>query len=316
MHLSFAHLSDPHNPLPANVRWRDIMNKRFLGYQSWHRKRHLRHRPEVLDAMLADIRANAPDHVIVSGDLVNIALPQEFVASAEWLKRVGQPQNVTVIPGNHDAYVEVPFADGLKHWEPWMLGDDASAVSFPFVRRRGPVAFVMLSTAIPTIPFSAAGELGQQQLDKLDALLADLQGKDLFRVVVLHHPPEDYPTKRRKALRDRSAFRDVLARRGAELVLHGHQHHSHFGHVTGPHGSIPVLGTPSASMTMNSPKGEASKWNLFDVQRSQSNWRLSVHRRALSEIGFATFGRWHLDIPFSAPQRAQNQRLEHASARL
>lgn len=316
MNLSFAHLSDPHNPLPVKVGWRDIMNKRFLGYQSWHRKRHLRHRPEVLDAMLADIRANVPDHVIVSGDLVNIALPQEFVDSAAWLKRVGAPQDVTVIPGNHDAYVDVPFSDGLKHWEPWMLGDDASAVSFPFVRRRGPVAFIMLSTAIATIPFSAAGELGQQQLDKLDAVLADLQGKDLFRVVVLHHPPEDYPTKRRKALRDRSAFRDVLARRGAELVLHGHQHHSHFGHVIGPQGRIPVLGVPSASMTINSPKGEASKWNLFNVQRAQSNWRLSVHRRALNENGFATFGRWHLDVPFSAPEQAQTQQVEPAPARL
>ena len=67
---------------------------------------------------------------------------------------------------------------------------------------------------------------------------------DLFRVVILHHPPEDHPTIHRKALQDRILFREVLARTGAELILHGHQHHSHFGSIPGPIGKIPVLGVP------------------------------------------------------------------------
>ena len=233
MYLSFAHLSDPHLPLTDGATFGQLMTKRLLGYQSWHRKRHLMHRPEVLTAMLADIQQASPDHVMVSGDLVNIALPSEFAAARTWLETVGLPKDVTVIPGNHDAYVHVPHEEGIGQWTPWMLGDDATEISFPFVRRRGPVAFVMLSTATPTLPFLASGTLGEAQLQKTADLLSDLKHQDVFRVVVLHHPPEDRPTKPRKALRDKAALRQVISEAGAELVLHGHQHHSHFGLIAG-----------------------------------------------------------------------------------
>ncbi len=294
--LSFAHLSDPHNPLTSNVSARDLLNKRLLGYLSWHRKRHLRHRPEITDAMLKDIAQAEPDHVIVSGDLVNISLPQEFADSREWLKKVGAPQDVSVIPGNHDAYVPVSFEDGIGQWTPWMLGDDAKTVSFPYLRRRGPVAFVMLSTAIPTAPFFATGLLGQDQLNATEAMLSELKSRDIFRVVVLHHPPEDHPTKPRKALRDRKAFRNVLRQCGAELVLHGHQHHSHFGLIDGPSGKIPVLGVPSASMILNPPKGEEARWNKLCVCRNQDAWCLSLESRGLTRSGFETIGRWNTKI--------------------
>ena len=297
MHLSFAHMSDPHNPLTPNVKIGALFNKRLLGYLSWHRKRHLRHRPEVLAAMMKDINATAPDHVIVSGDLTNIALPDEFRASRVWLEQVGIPHDVTVIPGNHDAYIKVPFDLGIGQWTPWMLGDDETEVSFPFVRQRGPVVFIMLTTANPTPPLSASGTLGKQQLAKLEVFLNAWRGKDVFRVVVLHHPPEDYPTKPRKALRDRAAFREVLSRTGAELVLHGHQHHSHFGLISGPHGKIPVLGVPSASMVLEPKKGDEARWNLINVSREDACWRLVTQARGLTERGFETIGRWNLQIP-------------------
>ncbi len=297
MDLSFAHLSDPHNPLTPNVTMRQLLNKRLLGYLSWHRKRHLRHRPEVLADMMADIAQVAPDHIIVAGDLVNIALPDEFAASRMWLESLGLPQDVTVIPGNHDAYVPVPQDLGIGQWKPWMLGDDKNSISFPFVRCRGPVAFVMLSTATPTPPFMASGRLGEAQLREAEHMLARLQEQGFFRVVVLHHPPEDRPTRPRKALRDRAKLQAVLARTGAELILHGHQHHSHFGLLSGPQGKIPVLGVPSASMALNPHKGNEARWNLIEVHDQGANWRLSVQSRALTEHGFNTFGRWTLNVP-------------------
>ena len=289
-------MSDPHNPLTSNVTVKQLLNKRLLGYLSWHRKRYLRHRPEVLASLLDDIKAAQPDHIMISGDLVNIALPDEFAASRVWLETVGPPQDVTVIPGNHDAYVPVPFAQGIGQWTPWMLGDNATEVSFPFVRKRGPVAFIMLTTGTPTPPLMASGTLGKEQLAKLEVILNDLRGQNVFRVVVLHHPPEDYPTKPRKALRDRAAFRAVLSRTGAELVLHGHQHHSHFGLITGPIGKIPVLGVPSASMALNPSKGDEARWNLINVRRNDTGWCLTTHARGLTERGFETNGRWSLQF--------------------
>src|SRR6266536_2196562 len=72
--FTLAHLSDPHlPPLPA-ARLRDLAGKRALGYLNWTRNRHKYHRREVLDALVADMQAQRPDHIAVTGDLVNLAL--------------------------------------------------------------------------------------------------------------------------------------------------------------------------------------------------------------------------------------------------
>src|SRR5262249_36749995 len=103
--ISLAHLSDPHlGPLPT-PRLSELASKRVLGFVNWTRKRRLLHRPEVLDALVADLKAQSADHIAVTGDLANISLPQEFIAARAWLDRLGAAHDVTVVPGNHDAYV-------------------------------------------------------------------------------------------------------------------------------------------------------------------------------------------------------------------
>src|SRR5439155_8159859 len=95
MAFTLAHLSDPHlPPLPA-ARLRDLASKRALGYLNWIRNRHKYHRREVLDALVADVRAQAPDHIAVTGDLVNLALEAEFAPSRAWLESVGEAERVT-----------------------------------------------------------------------------------------------------------------------------------------------------------------------------------------------------------------------------
>ena len=73
--LYFAQLSDPHLTSLQRVRWRQLMNKRVLGYLSWHRKRRAEHRGEVLDALLCDLRQTQPEHIVITGDLTHIGLP-------------------------------------------------------------------------------------------------------------------------------------------------------------------------------------------------------------------------------------------------
>jgi hypothetical protein len=117
--FTLAHLSDPHlPPLPA-ARLRDLAGKRALGYLNWTRNRHKYHRREVLDALVADMQAQRPDHIAVTGDLVNLALEAEFTPAQAWLESVGTPQRVTVVPGNHDAYVRATrhhFADTFEKY--------------------------------------------------------------------------------------------------------------------------------------------------------------------------------------------------------
>jgi 3',5'-cyclic AMP phosphodiesterase CpdA len=269
--FTLAHLSDPHlPPLPA-ARMRDLVGKRALGYLNWTRNRHKYHRREVLDALVADLQAQRPDHIAVTGDLVNLALEAEFKPAQAWLESVGTPQQVTVVPGNHDAYVRATRHHFVDAFEPYLRGDaEANGTPFPFVRRRGPLALIGVSSAVPTPPLMATGRLGRAQLDALDRQLADLSTEDAFRVLLVHHPL--HSDSRMKHLTDSKALRAVLKRRGVELVLHGHDHIHSTTWIEGADRQIPAIGVPSASALAhrNYP---AAAYNLFSISRDGNKWR-------------------------------------------
>lgn len=311
---SFAHLSDPHLPLaPERPLTRALLSKRLPSYISWQRKRFRIHQPRVMDLLLADIDAHDPDHRVVTGDLANIALPSEFEAGETFLRRVGPPDRVTLIPGNHDVLVPSAWEEGLARWRDWMAGDGAPASAegsglFPALRIRGPVAFVGLNSGIPTPLGSAQGTLGPEQLATAERVLSDLGGKGLFRVVLVHHPVAEGVVKQRKALTDRAELRAVLKRAGAELLLHGHAHYAHMCSLPGPLGPIPSMTVPSASAVRHKHH-DAARWTLVRVRREEGKgWRAEVTLRGLTadEAGFETLGRFDLLLagPAAGPPTA------------
>ncbi len=273
-----AHLSDPHLPTPPGAPLVLFANKRALGYLSWRLRRVRIHRPEVLAALAADLKAQRPDHIVVTGDLVNVALASEFLRAAAWLADLGRPDAVTVIPGNHDAYVDVPFAQSLAFWAPHLAGDAEPAGVFPFVRRRGPLALVGLSTAQPSAPGLAWGALGAAQGARLAEILAGLAGEDRFRVVLLHHPPLAAAVPAVKRLRDAGAFAAIIEAHGAELILHGHNHRHDRGALAGPAGAVPVIGVASASAL---PHGRhpGAHYHLYRIERTAAGWAVDVVAR-------------------------------------
>ena len=97
--FTLAHLSDPHLPPLPEARWRDLAGKRALGYLNWTRNRHKIHRREVLDALVSDMQTQTPDHIAITGDLVNLALEAEFAPARAWLESIGASDRVTVVPG-------------------------------------------------------------------------------------------------------------------------------------------------------------------------------------------------------------------------
>src|SRR4051812_7325842 len=103
--FTLAHLSDIHlGPMPE-LSFRELASKRVTGYVNWHRNRRRVMFGDTLVSLVNDLKAQKPDHVAVTGDLVNLATKTEIVGAGLWLKDLGSPTEVSVIPGNHDAYV-------------------------------------------------------------------------------------------------------------------------------------------------------------------------------------------------------------------
>lgn len=281
--FTLAHLSDVHlAPLPR-VAPGKLLNKRFFGFQSWRRNRVRVHFREIADAIRDDINQAAPDHVAITGDLVNIALEEEFSQAAGWLQAFGPPDHISVVPGNHDAYVPVPFETGIGLWRDYMAGDHLTtndeAIVFPYLRRRGDIAIIGLSTSVPTAPLSARGWLGEEQVAALAELLDHMADEKLFRVILIHHPPLPAQNPWRKAMADTNQFVDVVRKHGAELVLHGHNHRQMLAHIECDHDRIPVFGVASAS-ARQSILHPAAHYNLYRIQRANDEWACEVTVRA------------------------------------
>jgi len=277
--FTLAHLSDPHlPPLPA-ARFRDLAGKRVLGYLNWTRNRHKFHRRDVLDALVSDLQAQSPDQIAVTGDIVNLALEAEFAPSRVWLESVGTPDRVTVIPGNHDAYVRATQHRFAEAWRDYLAGDAADdSVPFPFLRQRGPLALIGVSSAVPTPPLMATGRLGPNQLEALERILVTLSAGQAFRVLLVHHPLRS--DARMKRLTDSRALLALLKRHGVELILHGHDHVHSTIWIDGPQGKIPAVGVPSASALAHG-RYPAAAYNLFSVQREGAAWRCDQTVRGL-----------------------------------
>jgi len=227
--ISVAHFSDLHATPVRPDGPKSLLNKRFFGWLSWNVRRKQVYRGEILAALIDDLAETKPDQIVVTGDLTNIGLESEFEAAREWLERIGEPGHVFAIPGNHDTYVPAELEHSFAHWTEYLESDpsaDASVaadgeVEYPTVRRRGPVAFVGVCSAHPTSLFKASGTVGPAQLERLEALLTELDDSSVCRVVLIHHPVTDGATWQRRSLSDAAAFRAVLRRAGADLVLHG-----------------------------------------------------------------------------------------------
>jgi 3',5'-cyclic AMP phosphodiesterase CpdA len=278
-----GHLSDPHLPPLPVLSLREFAGKRALGYLNWKRNRHAIHRRDVLDLLVADLKARHPDHIAVTGDLVNLALEAEFAPARAWLDSVGTPDHVTVVPGNHDAYVRATRHHFADTFADFMRGDAdvaGNAVSIPLLRRRGPLALIGVTTAVPTAPLLATGRLGKMQLDALERILTELAGEPVFRVLLIHHPLRS--KSKHKRLTDSDQLLALLKRHGVELILHGHDHVHSTMWFDGPRGRIPAVGVPSASSIAHG-RYPGAAYNLFSITREDDGWRCEHGIRGIDD---------------------------------
>lgn len=284
-HLSDIHLSPVHGFTPRH--WNA---KRALGFVNWQRKRRHVHMRDVVDRIVADLKLHAPDHIAITGDLINIGLPTEYRAAAEWLATIGPPEMVSLVPGNHDIYTRLHGDPGIEHWRAFMTSDRWGATiatpvhrGFPYLRRVGPVAIIGLCSAVETAPAIATGRIGPEQLLAATKLLAQLAKEPVLRLVLIHHPPLPGATRPRHELLDAAAVAEVLTKSCADVVLHGHTHLP--THTALPRGGGPlhVIGVGSASVGMKRGHEPLAQYNLLRISGSAAQWHVELRRRGLQK---------------------------------
>ena len=281
--VRLAHCSDLHLLSHDGARWLDLANKRWIGAMNLVSNRGRHYHVEAFDDMVTDLNAGGVDHVLCTGDVTNLALRQEFeFARARFDRLALGPAGVTVIPGNHDAYVAegvplfaelfAPFAAGDPGWEwqrsdaaPEAATDEPDDLRWPIVRIRGELALIGTSTSRATPWFTAYGRVGAGQLARLRRVLVDPRLAGKVRVVAIHHPPAGKRAESRiRGLRDHAAFAAVIAETGADLIVHGHEHRDMTESLVGPAGAVPVRGIASGTYFHNKPD-RVARYRIFDL---------------------------------------------------
>lgn len=272
-----AHLSDLHLLGEGEVApWR-YLNKRLTGLVNLKWRRHAVHKPDVARALARELRARGVGHVVVTGDLSNLALEREFEAARAFFENdlgLG-PADVSVIPGNHDLYTRGAARSGrfARYFGPYLEGDLADvavrhpAGPFPFVRLRGPLAIIGLATALPRPPMFASGALGREQLRALERILALGPVRERLPLILQHHPPHNPVSPFRtftNGLYDAREERAVLEGMPRGVLLHGHLHERVRRRLDTRGGAVDIVGATSASL-VHEHQDRAAGFNLYDL---------------------------------------------------
>jgi 3',5'-cyclic AMP phosphodiesterase CpdA len=293
--LILAHASDLHVlDLEGVAPWR-YLNKRLTGLVSLALARKSAHPPHIAKRLVEDLLEIAPDHVLVTGDLTNLALEPEFARARTILEPLAERGILSVIPGNHDVYTrgaqrssrfESFFGDLL-----WSDPMPAAHERYPWHRTVGDVHVIGFCSAVPRAPVMATGEISDHQLRRLTELAAAHDFDDAFVIALVHH--NLHPRGSRKdamhGLDNRDAFVAALGAAGVNMVLHGHTHVAHRFRIN----DMAIIGCGSSTWSSDDPS-HIARYNLYEIEHGRLE-RITTRIFSLEEDRFMDAG--PLDVP-------------------
>jgi 3',5'-cyclic AMP phosphodiesterase CpdA len=265
--MRLIHITDPHLSSLESLSFTGLRGKRRSGYLSWHKKRRHVYRPEVLVQLTEAVNSHQPDLVLLTGDLIQIGLESEMIEAADWLRSLGPPEKVMFIPGNHDNYAQDSLSAMYRHWGSYLpagggLNGDYTS-GYPLVRETKDVKLLGVNSSCVTRIFSATGELGKEQRQRLAQAMEMEPGDERLQCLLIHHPPLPGMTQRRKALLDSEQLGAIISQHSPDLVLYGHIHCNR-EHVFG---NTRIFCTASASSIHD------ASYRIFDVEKGDSGWQ-------------------------------------------
>lgn len=264
--MRIAHISDLHVLNLDGVSWRQFANKRVSGAVNLLSFRRGAHPPELLVKLVDHLLERRYDHVVLTGDISNLALDAEFERARRELQRIGGPDQLTVIPGNHDTYTL--GAQRERRFQRWFgdwMGSEGGA-RFPFVKRLGDVTLFGLDSTYWTMPFLSYGRVGAAQRERLVESARDAAVSGTFKVVLLHHNLHERGrfSEATSRLRDREELATDLTAAGIDLVLHGHSHRAHRYFLDPAARRLPVVGCGSSTWDH---RAHMARYNVYEVHQ-------------------------------------------------
>lgn len=231
-----------------------------------------------------DLQTQAPDLVVIAGDLTQRARTHQFEAAAAWLKSLALPW--LCVPGNHDIPVHNPverfhrpFRRYRKHVSEvlspiWPEDPDGGL----------PAVFIGLNTVRSWQPHHRWQE-GAVRTKSLRSAREALQARDTaLRLVVSHHPLHTVPgNDRARVARNGARAGRVLAALGVNMLVSGHTHRSFVRPVSFlpemPH--LLSIGAPTAMSDRT--RGEANGYWLVETD---GGGRINLTLRSLRDTAY------------------------------
>lgn len=280
--VRLAHVSDIHVTV-KNCSWRreDWLNKRlaaWLNLRLLGRGFRFRRAEQVLRALLAEMEERRPDHFIFSGDATAMGFEEEIAFAAELLRVL--ERNGLAVPGNHDYCTRSAMTAGHfeRYFAPWQVGERIGDATYPFAQKVQHLWLVAVNSATANRwAWDARGAVGRDQLERLEQLLARLEGGP--RILITHYPvvvASGRPEHRARQLRDLQDLIEVAVRGGVSLWLHGHRHNA-YHHATTELAPFPIICAGSATQSGFWSYGEylivgtllRASQRIFDPQRQR-----------------------------------------------
>ena len=264
--FAVIHISDLHfHRFPRNpLQW---FSKRGLGALNLIRRRRL-HPPDRARRLVEKLDGMDWDHLVVTGDLTQLALEEEFALARDALAPLLNrgSERVTVLPGNHDRYVREP------------AGRDFFRQYFGDYFGTGEIATHTLTetwhlagwdSALPTPPLVATGRVRDETLAATEQWMEALPSG--AKVILANHYPlyfqEPYGYRRLHSLHGIEEVRRWVGGHPVALYLHGHLHRNWVLKVES--GSRVVTHVNSASSTQIPRAGGSSAFHRILLDGSE-----------------------------------------------
>ncbi len=190
--------------------------------------------PEIVSALVRDIREQDVNLVVLAGDLTQRARPREFRAAVRFIERLQVP--VVAVPGNHDVYPWWHLVPRLwfplRRFHRWITPQRFPVVEVPGV--------VMLGINSATGRRIQRGFVDTRAIGRMRELFQSC-GTCVLTVLVVHHPPWGEAGSQ-------PLFADSGTDAVPDMVLCGHAHVSWSGirHMSGRPVVIVQAGTATS----------------------------------------------------------------------